>query len=242
LMGHQVQRTLAHRRAPSVVDRLVARVRALLADGELSVAHQQIGRESWLHPAGDARQPRELTPTERVRGRRVIAGVPVIPSNPRGQRESKVYAKPQLVLVVERLVEEFGGVYLSDVRRILEELLTAWLPEILYDPEGQEAVVDAPLDDLEMTQLTEQAATVVAQLSDEQVTVMVGKSNGVADAELARELGCSRPTVIKHKRGFGEVVEAELLATTLPDRHHIAMELLLEQALIRVGGGHGGRS
>lgn len=242
LMGHQVQRTLAHRRAPSVVDRLIARIRSLLDEGVLRVVGDQIGRELWLHGTGTGRLPSELTPAERSRGGHAIADVPRIPSNPNGQRESKVYAKPQLRIVIERLVQKFDGIYLSDVRRILEELLTGWLPEILYDPEGLEAVAADLLDDLEMRQLSEQAAAAVARLTEEQVTVLVGKSNGVADAVLARELGCSRPTVIKHKRGFEAVVEAELLSSVLPDRYHIAMELLVEHALIRTGGDRDGRS
>ena len=240
LIGHQVKRVLDARRPKTVVDRLVKRTRELLEDEELGVEGIAVGSDVWLRGHGVGRRPSELTSSERRRGGHAIAGVPRIPSNPNGQRESKVYAKPQLIEVVVGLVEEFDGIYLGDVRRILEDVLTAWLPEILYDSEGVEAVAHAQLDDLEMSHMSEQAAATVERLSDEQLFVMIGKANGVSDSVLGRELGCSRPTVIKHKRAFEETVDSRLLTGIDMDRRNVAIEVLLEHALLRLGEGRHG--
>ncbi len=241
LLAIQVQRTLAHRRAPSVVDRLVRRIKQLLRNPPDGMQAQEVGGDTWIH--GVAASPADvLSPSDRHRGVHRIADIPRIPSNPSGERESKVYGSPQLTEVVLRLCDEYGGLYLSDLRRILEELLTAWLPEVLYESEADSSPGGSRLSDLEMTEMTTELEELLEVLTDSQIAVMIGKSNGVSDSRLAAELSCSRPTVIKYRREFTEIV-GRFLVDEVPDHHHsLATEILLELAMEHRGEESDGRS
>lgn len=241
LLAVQVQRTLAHRRAPSVVDRLVRRIRQLLQSPPTGIEVRDVGNDTWIY--GEVEKPTEpLTPSDRHRGIHRISDIPRIPSNPRGERESKVYGSRQLEEVVQRLCDEYGGLYLSDVRRILEELLTAWLPEILYDSEDDSPSGGSLPSDLEVTEMTTELQGLLEALTDHQIAVMIGKSDGVSDSQLAGELNCSRPTVIKYRREYSEVV-GRFFVDAVPEHHHsLAMEILLELAMEYRGGEFDGRS
>ena len=232
LLAIQVQRTLAHRRAPSVVDRLVRRIKQLLQDPPEGISSREIGTDTWIYGPSEP-SPATLAPSDRQRGIHRIAGIPRIPSNPIGERESKVYGAPQLAEVLHRLCGEYGGLYLSDIRRILEELLTAWLPEILYDSEIDYSPGGSLPSDLEVTEMTTDLQGLLGVLTESQIAVMIGKSNGVSDTRLAAELGCSRPTIIKYRREYAETVGRFLVDEIPNHRHALAMEILLELAMER---------
>jgi len=241
LLAVQVQRTLAHRRAPSIVDRLVRRIKQLLQSPPEGVGAREVGTDTWIHTSPEP-PPVPLTPSDRHRGVHVIADLPRIPSNPRGERESKVYGAPQLVELLSRLCMEFGGLYLSDLRRILEDLLTAWLPEILYDTEADSPSGGLQPSNLEVMEMTTQLQGLLGALTDPQIAVMIGKSNGVSDTRLAAELSCSRPTVIKYRGEYTEAVGRFLVHEVPEQRHALAMEILLELAMEHGGGQSDGRA
>ena len=143
---------------------------------------------------------------------------------------------------MNRLSPEFGGLYLSDLRRILEDLLTAWLPEILYDTEADSPSGGLQPSNLEVTEMTTQLQGLLGALTDSQIAVMIGKSNGVSDTQLATELSCSRPTVIKYRGEYTEAV-GRFLIDEVPEHHHaIAMEMLLELAMEHGGDQSDGRA
>ena len=234
LLAVQVQRTLAHRRTPSVVDRLIRRIKQLLQSHPDEFGAREIGVDMWIYRPPEP-APRALPPSDRHRGIWRIADIPRIPSNPRGERESKVYGAPQLTEVVRQLCDEYSGLYLSDVRRILEELLTAWLPEILYDSEADSPSSGSQPSNLEVTEMTAELQGLLERLTDSQVAVMIGKSNGLSDTRLAGDLSCSRPTIIKYRRECTETV-SRFLVDEVEERHHsLATEILLELAMERGG-------
>ncbi len=241
LLALQVQRTLAHRRVPSVVDRLVRRIKQMLQSPPEGIGAREVGTDIWIY-ASPAPPLAPLTPSDRHRGVHRIADLPRIPSNPRGERESRVYGSPQLVELVNRLCTEFGGLYVSDLRRILEDLLTAWLPEILYDTEADPPSGSSQSSNLEVTEMTTQLQGLLGALTDSQIAVMIGKSNGVSDTQLATELSCSRPTIIKYRREYTEAI-GRLLVDEVPEHHHaMAMEILLELAMEHGGDQSYGRA
>lgn len=240
LFAVQIQRTLAHRRTPSVVDRILRRFKELLRDLPEGISARDVGAETWVHGASE-RPPGALQPSDRHRGVHRIADIPRIPSNPQGQRESKVYSATHLGEILHRLCDEYDGIYLSDVRRILEDLLTAWLPEFLYDSEADSAAEGLQPSDLKVTEMTTEIQNLLDELTDAQIAVLVGKSNGVSDSRLAAELDCSRPTIIKYRREYTETVGRFLLDEIPEERHAVAMEILLEQAMEHGGGQSDGR-
>ena len=67
LLAMQVQRTLAHRRAPSVVDRLVRRIKQVLQNPPEGLHTREVGSETWIHGVSQ-RQPEALAASDRHRG------------------------------------------------------------------------------------------------------------------------------------------------------------------------------
>ena len=90
--------------------------------------------------------------------------------------------------------------------------------------------------------MTTQLQGLLGALTDSQIAVMIGKSNGVSDTQLTTELSCSRPTIIKYRREYTEAV-GWLLVDEVPEHHHaIAMEILLELAMEHGGDQSDGRA
>jgi hypothetical protein len=215
-----------------VVDRIIRRVKALL-DGPPEGLHvRAVGAETWIYGPSE-RAPAELPANDRYRGAHRIADIPRIPSNPRGARESKVYSSSELAVILRRLCDEYEGLYLSDVRRILEDSLTAWLPEFLYDSEDDHVRDGPPPTEFEVTEMSAQVQALLGRLTDSHIAVLVGKSNGVSDTRLAAQLGCSRPTIIKYRQEYSDMLGRFLLDEVPAERHGAAIEILLDQAVDR---------
>src|SRR5262249_29430217 len=146
---------------------------------------EPLGSDIVVSQATHAAPARPLTDREVREGVRAITSIPRIPSRPDSERESKVYNAPDLRDLVAMLLDEFGTLLLSDVRRILEVALTAWLPTILRDHEEDHISSDDPEQALERATMEERILTLAATFDEAQRTVLLGKSRGMSDGELA---------------------------------------------------------
>jgi len=201
LLAFQVRRTLSHRRRKTVVDRLHSRVKTIIASppfGTTSVAGDTV------IALGD-RQAANL-----------IRSIPRIPSRVDAERESKVYTGAHLEELVTTLVSSFGPVLLGDVRRILELTLTAWVPTVLRGDEEEHASAPTPEFELERSQMHTLIDNLVAGLDPVHRAVLIGKSQGIADGELAQRVGRSRPWLADRKAEVLTRVQVEVVEQ-LPD-------------------------
>ena len=180
--------------------------------------------------AAPARDPHALTDAEVRRAVARTGHVPRIPSNPSGVRESKVYNGENLRLLLRELLDEFEGVLISDLRRILEIALTRlaangpsrrreenYRSQSTPDIELQRAAMSTLIDD------------VIAQLDDAHRIVLLRKSQDISDGELARRTGRSRPWIADRKSEVLAIVERQLIAELPEELHGEATRALLEE-------------
>jgi len=226
LVSFQVKRALNHRRSVTVVGRLTTRVREMVTEGSYATA--ELGGEVYV--SADTVEPsRRLTDGEIREGADLIRSVPRLPSSLTGERESRVYQRDGLEEVMGRLLERFGGVAINDIRKILEITLTAWLPTILRGSEEESLAASSPELELQRNQMTELIEQLTQQLEPVHRTVLLGKSQAIADNDLAASVGRSRPWLADRKKEALGLVENGLIGELPSELHAEAVELLLER-------------
>lgn len=227
LLAFQVRRVLAHRRTTTVVDRLMNRIDARLTEEGFSII--ELGGDRFVRPSDGGVDPRPLTDHQIRRIVARVAEIPRIPSNPTGKRESMVYNQAGLRALVAILMTETEGLLRSDIRRILEISLTAWLPTVLREGEENSLAHSDPEIDLQRSTVPDLVNNVIAALDDVQRAVLLGKSQDLSDGELARQLGRSRPWIADRKVEVLEIVERQLIAELPEELHGAATRTLLDE-------------
>ncbi len=217
LLGTKVRHTLRQRQYKTPVDRLLVRVRAVIRRPPYSTL--AVGNDVTVVMTSEPRPARQLTDAEIRRGAATIDSIPRISTRAGAQRESKIYNKAHLEEVVRRLVAAFEPIRLADIRKILEILLTAWVPTLLEPNEEDHASSSTPETELARTQMHDQIDTFVATLEPVHRLVLIGKSQRISDDELAALAGISRPTLIKRREAVYQRVEKDLL-DGLPGSFH----------------------
>jgi AcrR family transcriptional regulator len=190
LLHRVVRRTLAHTRRRTVVDNLLDRCRAI---------------HTFSRSAG-AGVSDELV----VEVARHIASVPKLRIHTE-QRAPAIYTAESLEQILATVAAHLGVEFSErDLARILEHVLTSYLPSSLEESDArardttaeftpeQEAVVSDVLSHLLDTMNTEQRTVVALKLTDH------------SDTEVAARLGVSRPTAAKRFREAITVIEAAL--------------------------------
>jgi hypothetical protein len=227
LLAFQARRVLSHRRATTVVDRLTTRVRAIAQSPPYEVA--DLGSDLFVSPAGGGRDPAFLPDADLRRGADLIDSIPRLPSSPGAARESKVYAGANVHELLQRLVSNFDGVALGDIRKILEITLTAWLPTILRDGEEDPDSGSTPELELQRSHMAMLIDALVQELDPVHRLVLLGKSQGVSDGELATRMGRSRPWLADRKGEVLSIVESRLIAELPEELHTEATRNLLDE-------------
>lgn len=227
LLAFQVRRVLNHRRTVTVVDRLCTRVKVLVGSG--AYAAVRVGDDLAVSRPDHAGAVRSLTDEEIRRAAGLIDGIPRLPSSPNAERESKVYNAADLKDLLGRLLDAFGTIVVADIRRILELTLTAWLPTILRDDEEDFVSVGTPPEvEVERRSMYELIDAVADGLDRVQRLVLIGKSQGISDGDLARRVGRSRPWLADRKAEVLERIERDLMDQLPSVLHDEAMRALLD--------------
>lgn len=136
-----------------------------------------------------------------------------------------IYTTPDLRMLLERVLYEVDALSERDLARLFEILLTSWLPTFLQDPEedypSDEPTPEAVAEDAEMLSAVQAFVDI---LSDEEKWILVSKSQGIADGEIAVRLGRSRPWVARQKQSVLQRLRTELMSGFEEDQHLRAME------------------
>lgn len=200
LLDRQVRIVLARRRVRTVVDNLLDRARRML-EGWESVARSTVYGKAVYSTSGTGQV---YEPLDDRRVRRVGELVRVIPRRVpgRGGRAPVVYGGRELEAVLRYVLDAVpGGVSVRDLGRVFEFVLTDWIPAVLEHDEGTAAESPAVvMDPSEVVVIRAVAAELAAGMSGEEVKIVRGRLAGLPDADVAREIGLSRPTLIKRRR------------------------------------------
>lgn len=199
LLNRQIKITLARRRVRTVVDNLLARAGRYLTRSEGFETVPGAGHKSFRR-VGVEESYRSLTDEEL---RRVAEHVRVVPRRRpgSGERAPVVYPGTALRAVVEVILHHTpGGVSISDLGRILELVLTDWVPAVLELDEKGAGATSADLSPEEVVEVMVIASDIVSSLSLEDAWILRGQLAGLPDIETARRIGVSRPTLTKRRR------------------------------------------
>jgi len=227
LLTGQIKRALSARRKKSPIDRLLRRISDLSKEGTIEIVE---GGIPFYRLSGSQDDYQPLGSSQLNACARAIAFVPRLDSRLDTGRESMIYTPERLKTVVDALFQKVRAVTEKDLRNILEILLTPWAPASLVPvekesiPSGYEAE-----DSVEEEQMVIEARSLANSFTHAQRVILVLKSQNVADAIVASEVGVSRPTVAEMKKAVLGRVGLELISDLPTDRHERAMQYLLEE-------------
>lgn len=232
LLNRQIKITLARRRVRTVVDNLLVRARRYLGRAEgvetgTSAGYtvfRRIGAQGPYRALTD-REVREVAEYVRVVARRRPGS---------GERAPAVYSEVALEAVLDiMLYHAGGGIAIRDIGRILEFVLTDWVPAVLELDEGGGGSAAVALSPEEAAEVMAIAAEIIFGLSKGDGRILRGRLAGLPDTEVARRIGVSRPTLIKRRRALIDRIRAasENLAPTGQER--LMDELALAIAIPR---------
>ena len=237
LLTRNVKRALWRRRSATAVDRLMERVRRTASQPPFSV-HSDAGQR-WITLTEQPGTPRALNDPELRAAAAAAHRIPRLIEREDAQRASMVYARGALRELLNAVIGVTGGVFESDLAKILRILLTAWLPASLVSVEGDDVVgatasvnpADYGNDGQEMESAVQD---LVESMTVDDLTVLVCKMQGLSDLAVSERLGRSRPWTANRKEVVLRRVEAEFDSVPQP-LHDEAAALLLELASDALG-------
>lgn len=237
LLNRQVKITLARRRVRTVVDNLLERARRyLVRSGAIDTND---GSGVTVFRGVDAHEPYLALTDQEVR--RVAEHVRAVPrrSPEAGERAPTVYSKVALEAALDTILRHApGGVAMRDIGRILEYVLTDWVPTVLELDGASSAPAAVDLSPEEDVEVNEIASQLLASLSEEEAEILRGRIAGLPDHEIARWIGVSRPTLYKRWHAL-----VERLRATYGDLDVLVQDRLIEEAALSLSvPGYKGRS
>ena len=228
LLSFQVRRTLIRRRRATVLDTLLSRIRGLGREPPLRL--ETFGSKLWIVGEDPEGGLVDLEPSAVTRLAGSVRHIPRLVADQRASRASMVYRTSDLQTLLATVLEEVGAISESDLASVLELLLTSWLPTFLEDSEqvlGRDVEGDGPVEMLEKSEMRSVIETFAASLSEAEQEILLSKSQGVPDAEIAGRLGRSRPWVAERKQLVLDRVGNELMRGLEGPQQTGAMETLL---------------
>ena len=228
LLTLQVKRTLARRRQATVLDTLLSRIRRLGREPPLRL--ETFGSKVWIVSEDSEVEFVDLAPSTVTRLAGSVRHIPQMVADQRALRASMVYRTNDLQTLLGLVLEDVGAISERDLARILELLLTSWLPTFLQDDEqllDRDSELEGPVELLESSEMRSVIETFAASLSEAEQQILLSKSQGVPDAEIAGSLGRSRTWVAQRKQLVLDRVGNELMRELEGRQQTEAMETLM---------------
>ena len=237
LLTRNVKRALWRRRSATVVDRLMERVRRTASQPPFS--RQLAAGQRWITLADRPDTPRVLNEAELRAAAAAAHRVPRLIEREEAERASMVYAPGALGELLDAVVGVTGGIFESDLARILRILLTAWLPASLVSVESDDLAATTasvqPVDDgIDRQDMESAMRDLVDSMTVDDLTVLVCKAQGLSDHAVAERLGRSRPWIAGRKEAVLGRSDATLARVPQP-LHDEAATRLLELASDALG-------
>jgi hypothetical protein len=207
LLVRQVRISLARRRVRTVVDNLLDRARRIARDSDEFETVATLGRDV-LRARGTDLDYRPLTGGE---VRAVAEQARLVPRQlpGRSDRAPVVFPARNLEVLLGIVVRGApGGVTVRDLGRILETVLTDWVPAVLEKDDGWPHRPSAELTPEQLMEVKLIARRVVSDLSKEESEILRARLVGLPDVDAAKRLGISRPTLGKRRNALYDRIRA----------------------------------
>lgn len=227
LLTSQIKRALAARRKATPIDRLLRRISDLAKAGQIELVE---GGVPFYRAAQTQSAYVPLDATQMNACVRELSQIPRLDSRLDTGRETMIYTPERLRTLLSKLFETVPALTEKEIREIFEVLLTPWTPASLVPVEKESISSDYVAEDsVEEEQMIAAARTLAHNLTHEERIILILKSQKIADANVAKAVGVSRPTVADMKAAVLARVGRELILDLSEDRHERAMQYLLEE-------------
>jgi hypothetical protein len=205
---HTIRRALAARRIRSVIDNLLPRCEALLAEEGYEVVRVGNRRVYRMTGAGEVRDP---TDEELRAAELMVHTIPRLPGRG-GDRASAVYTASNLRAVLSGIACSIPrGFSLGDLDRILRRVLTAWVPGILVTGQELPPTPSEALSPEDVVIVRDTARSLLESLSALHRKVLALYLASVSDAEAAIILGVkARQTVLRRRAEIAAIISHHL--------------------------------
>lgn len=209
LLARQLRHHLARRRRRTIVDNLLDRCRQLVSSAPFTVVTTRPGWSYTLEGKKVEPGPAPPSALEAIAGR--LATLPKAGANP-DHRAPAVYSTDSLRQLLVVTADSLPcAVTAANLDRILNLLLTCWVPRLLQKNESESALRDSPALSAEDRAIVRDLAESIASScmgADREVLRL--KLTGMSDGDIGRRLGVSRPTVAKKKHRVLSGLQAAL--------------------------------
>lgn len=224
LLTRLIKRALHKRRTVTPVDRLVKRIEKLADTGRIE---RVPGPVSVYRAVGSIAVWKPLTQQQVYAAVHAAVGVPVLYSRKNVSRETQIFGTPSLERVLEAFFSACPAIADMELRRILEILLTPWVPTILVPFDELFDTVDAPMTETDIAELENNVSSWVDGLSDQECLVFYYRSRELRDDDAAEHLGRSRATVINIRTRV--LASASTLLSAMDERLYKEAVLLAQE-------------
>lgn len=233
LLKRQIRQVIRQRARRTPVDNVMRRIRDLADAGKLG--RRRLQRTTYYGSllASDF-EPVQTTEADLNRAANRAREVPILWGRPDAERESRLYSEADLLRLMGLIISEISCISESDLWRILENLLTSFVPTTLYiDEELGDTDVERTNMNL-VVEVEQQIRNFVDDLDPRELYVLVAKSQGVADTKISSYLNVTRPTVIAMKDRLGQRMAQVFRDFGVDDSVEVISRRIIEFATIRL--------
>lgn len=240
LLTRQTKQVILRRARKTPVDNLMRRIHTMADAGAIKAGVLQ--GVSYFSPNTTSEvKPVEVTESDLVRATNLAREIPILWGKPDAERESKLYTAEGLEHVMTAILSAVSCISESDLWRILENLLTSFVPSSLYmdeelgdtDVERNSMILMADMDD--------QIRQFVDALDGRELAVLVAKSQGISDKDTGRGLGFSRQTIDKVKSQVHQKMASVFQVLGSEDSAEVVSRRVIELATVRLAAEEGPR-
>ena len=239
LLNEMVNRLLRGRLEKTLASNIISRLKKKLGEDGFEPRDTPNGR--WYGLRNSKIIPSEIDGLTWRHLIEEIRKIPRIPFNERSERAWSVWSAGAFNSLVLKVVGDREGLYLSDVDKILKEVLTDSIPNTLIDSDGLSDDPEAKqefensgspsVEDLyEEIEMKNYVSEYLEQLEPIQVAVLALKGGqGLSDEEIMPYIGVrSRQTVQKIRESTGEKIVKDFAVRFSADQSRAAGTYLIE--------------
>jgi len=246
LLNEMINRLLRGRLQKTLASNIISRLKKKLGEDGFEPIDTPDGR--WYGKRNSKALPTQIEVRNWRQLIEEIRKIPRIPFNERSERAWSVWPSRGFNELLQRVVGNREGLYLSDIDKILKEVLTDSIPSALMSSDGLpdesevkqeiESSGSPSIEDLyEDIEMKNYVSEYIVNLDRNQISVLALKGgHGLSDDEIMPHLGIkSRQTVQKIREAIGEKIVNDFGSKFSADDSRIAARYLIELCYEKFG-------
>lgn len=246
LLNEMINRVLRGRLQKTLASNIISRLKKKLGEDGFEPTDTPDGR--WYGKRNSKALPTQIEARNWRQLVEEIRKIPRIPFNERSERAWSVWPSRGFNELLQKVVADREGLYLSDIDKILKEVLTDSIPSALISRDGLpdesevkqeiESSGSRSIEDLyEDIEMKNYVSEYILNLDRNQISILALKGgHGLSDEEIMPHLDIkSRQTVQKIREAIGEKIVNDFGSKFSADDSRIAARYLIELCYEKFG-------